>query len=623
MGNILKRIKAPEDLKTLSIEELGILSKEIRRYLVQVLSENGGHLSSNLGVVELTLALHLTFQSPHDKLIWDVGHQSYCHKIITGRKEWFKTIRQYQGMSGYPKRCESEHDIFETGHSSTSLSAALGFVKARQLSKEDYYVVPVIGDGSLTGGIAFEALNNAGRINNSQLIVVLNDNQMSISPNVGGLCKYLDAIRTVPLYTEVKEEVERALKRIPRIGDEVVRTVRDVKSSIKQLLIPGMLFEELGFKYLGPVDGHNIQELITVFNYAKRLHKPVLVHVNTIKGKGLKYAEHNPTKFHGTAPFHIESGKIKSKSKEATYSIVLGQTLKKLGRQNDKLVGITAAMPEGTGLSIFQKSFPERTFDVGIAEQHAVTFAAGLASSGFKPVVAIYSSFLQRAYDQILHDVCLQNLPVIFAIDRAGLVGQDGETHHGIFDISFLNHIPNMTLLAPKNRYELESMLSYAVNYSAPIAIRYPRGKALTDFAEFNQPLSYGKSEILIKGQDVALIAVGSMVKKAVEVASLLKQHENVSCTVINARFIKPIDKERIEQLIKTHQHIVTIEENVLSGGFGHSVLNYVKDKSSKCRVSCIGIEDAFIQHGNITQLYKLCELDSESIYHKVKSILK
>ncbi|GMQ57784.1 1-deoxy-D-xylulose-5-phosphate synthase [Vallitalea sediminicola] len=620
MNEILDGINGPSDIKALEIDQLNLLAKELREYLIKVVSNTGGHLSSNLGVVELTLALHYCFNSPYDKLVWDVGHQTYIHKMITGRKEEIKTVRKFHGLSGFPKRAESEHDVFETGHSSTSISAALGFAKARELLNENNYVVPIIGDGSMTGGMAFEALNNAGRLD-SNFIVILNDNQMSISRNVGGLSSYLDTIRTGTVYKEMKEEVEKALTKIPKIGKEVVKVIRDVKSGIKQLVIPGMLFEELGFTYLGPIDGHNISALIKTFNQAKRLNEPVLIHVNTIKGKGFKPAELNPTKYHGTNPFYIKNGRPKSVSCTDTYSRVLGDTLIDLLNDKKKLVAISAAMPEGTGLDKFARKFPDKFIDVGIAEQHAVTYAAGLAASGIKPVVALYSSFLQRAYDQILHDVCMQRLPVIFAIDRAGLVGKDGETHQGIFDISFLSHMPNMTVMTPKNKSELQSMIKFAVDYDGPVAIRYPKGKASQELEEYDEDIIYGKSEMIKAGSEVAIIGVGTLTQTAYNVSALLEE-KDIKCSLINARFVKPIDKELIEEIARNHDYIFTIEENVISGGYGNNVVKYISDTQINTRVVCIGIEDNFVQHGTRDELIKLCKLDEESIYNRIMTYI-
>jgi len=616
VSKLLEGIHSPGDIKNLDMNQLSQLAEELREYLISVISDTGGHLSSNLGVVELTLALHYCFQSPYDKLIWDVGHQTYIHKILTGRKEDIKTIRKYKGLSGFPKRSESKHDVFETGHSTTSLSAALGFAKAREILNENNYVVPIIGDGSMTGGMAFEAMNNASRLH-SNFIVILNDNQMSISKNVGGISSYLDSIRTGSVYKEMKEEVEKTLIKIPKIGKDVVKVIRDVKSSIKQLFIPGMLFEELGFTYLGPIDGHNVSALIRTLNQAKRMNEPVLIHINTTKGKGFKPAEQNPTKFHSMKPFHIENGKCKKKPCLGNYSQVFGDKLVSMAKTNDRLVAISAAMPEGTGLSGFAEKYPNRFFDVGIAEQHAVTFAAGLASNGIRPVVALYSSFLQRAYDQIIHDVCMQKLPVVFAIDRAGLVGEDGETHQGVFDTSFLNHIPNMTILAPKNGLELEHMLEFAVAFNGPIAIRYPKGNASSMLEHKQEPIECGKCEWIRKGESAAIISVGTMTETAVKVAERLDK-EHIHCSVINARFIKPMDTQMIEDVAKSHSIIIIIEENVLTGGYGSSFLQHVSDMQLDTRVINLGIKDTFIEHGTRKEQLELCRLDENGLYEQI-----
>lgn len=618
MGKIFNKINNPDDLKKLDENRLDRLAKEIREYLVNVVSETGGHLSSNLGVVELTIALHYIFDSPKDKIVWDVGHQSYVHKILTGRKEELKTIRQYKGLSGFPKRSESKHDVFETGHSSTSISAALGYAVARDINNDNNYIISIIGDGALTGGMAFEALNNAANLD-SNFIVILNDNQMSISENVGGMALYLDSIRTKPVYMEMKEDVQKVLRKIPKIGEDVIKAVRDVKDGIKQLFIPGMFFEELGFTYLGPIDGHNIKQVITTLNQAKRLDGPVLVHVNTIKGKGYKHAEKNPARFHGTKPFVTESGKIKEKSNKISYSKIFGDTLLDLANKDPKIIAISAAMPEGTGLIGFAKKYKNRFYDVGIAEQHAVTFSAGLASDGLKPFVAIYSSFLQRAYDQIVHDVCMQKLPIVFAIDRAGLVGQDGETHQGVFDISFLNHIPNIAIMAPKNGYELSQMINFASKYyEGPIAIRYPRGSEADNVAGLiSEDINYGKSEILIEEDTIGIICVGSMVSVGIEIHEKLKQN-GFKSSLINARFIKPIDEEMIIHIGKSHEKIIVIEENVIIGGYGSEVLRLINKNNIKCEVKLFGIDDKFIEHGKRDILLELCGLNSESIYTNI-----
>ncbi|TCK98353.1 1-deoxy-D-xylulose-5-phosphate synthase [Natranaerovirga hydrolytica] len=614
--SILEQVNSPNDIKKLSKLELEKLAYNIREFLIDTLSKQGGHLSSNLGVVELTIALHYCFQSPVDKLIWDVGHQSYIHKILTGRKEAFKTLRTYKGLSGFPKTNESEHDTFNTGHSSTSISLALGLAKARELQDEDNYILSIIGDGSLTGGMAFEALNNASNLK-SNFIVILNDNNMSISNNVGGLSRYLNSIRTEPFYTELKGDVEQFLRKIPKFGDNVVNTVKKSKDSLKQLFVPGMLFEELGFTYLGPVDGHNIFDLIEMFNKAKRLNEPVLIHVKTKKGKGYEPAEKNPSRFHGTQPFDKKTGIPIEPKRKQTYSDVFGKTLVDLAHKDEKIVAITAAMLEGTGLDSFKKIFPKRLVDVGIAEQHAVTFAAGLASSGFKPVVCIYSSFLQRAYDQIIHDVCIDNLPVIFAIDRSGLVGSDGETHQGIFDISYLSHMPNLTIISPTTRNDMVESLKFAVDHNGPIAIRYPKGSILEDKRDV-QPYDLSKSEIIIKEEKIALIAVGSMIKVAENVYKLLKA-KGLSATLINARFIKPIDENLIKELTLKHQYIFTIEENVLEGSYGQKIQCLL---NNGCHQDTIiknyGLPNEFIEHGSIDILRKENGLDPESIFKDI-----
>lgn len=623
MGKILDRINEPKDIKALEVEQLSLLAREIRKYLVEVVSESGGHLSSNLGVVELTIALHYCFNSPIDKIIWDVGHQSYVHKILTGRKEALKTIRQLGGISGFPKTEESPHDAYNTGHSSTSISAALGFASAREILGNDNYVISVIGDGALTGGLAFEALNNAANIK-SNFIVILNDNQMSISENVGGISLYLDSIRTANFYHEVKEDVQKVLRKIPKYGEGVINAVRDVKDSVKQLFIPGMFFEEMGFTYLGPIDGHNIRQIITTLNQAKKVDGPTLIHLNTVKGKGYKYAEAFPSKFHGTKPFVKESGDVKGESHGRSYSKVFGDTLVELSKENNKIIAITAAMPEGTGLLDYSKKYPNRFFDVGIAEQHAITFSAGLAMTGLKPFVAIYSSFLQRAYDQLLHDICLQKLPIVIGIDRSGLVGEDGETHQGIFDTSFLTHMPNMTVMAPKNSIEFETMLKFASDYyEGPISLKYPRGNDELEGLEVTETIEYGKSEWLKRGSDTAIISVGTLCRQALEVYDLLEK-DGMTPSLINARFIKPIDKEMIASVIKNHKYLVIIEENVVSGGYGASVLQEISQtKSQEIKLLVCGIEDQFITHGSRNQLLDYCGLSTEKLYVKIKDFVR
>ena len=564
---VLDKIQKPNDIKKLSDSELDILAEEIREFLIESISKTGGHLASNLGVVELTMALHLSLNLPKDKIVWDVGHQSYTHKILTGRREGFASLRQYGGMSGFPKVVESDCDCFNTGHSSTSISAGLGLAQAREITGENYRVVSVIGDGALTGGMAYEALNNASNLN-SNFIIVLNDNNMSISENVGGMSQYLSGFRTADAYRNLKNNVINSLNHVPVYGEKVVKRIRNTKSSIKQLFIPGMFFEEMGIIYLGPVDGSNIHEMVKTFSEAKRIDGPVLVHVITHKGQGYGPAERHPARFHGAEPFDIETGLPVLKKEKANYTDVVSTVMKKLGARDDKVVAITAAMEDGTGLKRFHNLYPDRFFDVGIAEEHAVTFAAGLAQAGLRPVFAVYSSFLQRAYDQILHDVCIQKLPVVFAIDRAGLVGSDGETHQGIFDISYLSSIPNMTIMAPKNKWELSDMLKYAVKYNGPIAVRYPRGQAYDGLKEHREPIEMGKSELLCQGSKVAILALGSMVAEAVNVVSELKT-AGIEATLINARFAMPFDKEAINELEKNHDLLVSLEENVLSGGFG------------------------------------------------------
>lgn len=609
---VLEMIQKENDIKKLDERQLKELAGEIRQFLIEKISLTGGHLASNLGVVELTMALHLTLNFPEDKLIWDVGHQSYTHKLLTGRKDGFDDLRKYGGMSGFPKRKESPCDAFDTGHSSTSISAGLGYVAARELLGEDHSVVSVIGDGSLTGGMAYEALNNASRLK-SNFIIVLNDNNMSISENVGGMSKYLSGLRTAQAYTDLKRGVEDTLKKIPGRGDRIVSQIRKTKSGIKQLLVPGMFFEDMDITYLGPVDGHDIRKLLKVFNEAKRVDHAVLVHVITKKGKGYAPAEENPAKFHGLGPFDIETGEPKEAGGPDTYTQVFSKVLTDIGRRDDKVVAITAAMADGTGLSAFAKHFPQRFFDVGIAEEHAMTFAAGLAAGGMKPVFAVYSSFLQRAYDQTLHDVCLQNLPVVIAVDRAGLVGSDGETHQGVFDLSFLTTIPNMTVISPKNRWEMADMLRFAVDFQHPIAVRYPRGAAYEGMRQFRAPIEYGKSEVLYEEEDIAIIFVGHMAELADSVRRSLKE-TGYSCSLVNARFVKPLDTVLLEELAKDHFLFVTIEENVLTGGFGEQVMDYVSRAALDVHVRNIGISDEYVEHGNVEVLRKEVGLDRDAI---------
>ncbi|EET58504.1 1-deoxy-D-xylulose-5-phosphate synthase [Marvinbryantia formatexigens DSM 14469] len=613
---ILDKIQKENDIKELKKEELPQLAEEIRTFLIEKISENGGHLGSNLGVVELTMALHLSFTLPQDKIIWDVGHQSYTHKLLTGRREGFETLRKYGGMSGFPKRKESNCDAFDTGHSSTSISAGLGYAMARDLRGGDNYVVSVIGDGALTGGMAWEAMNNAARLD-SNFIIVLNDNNMSISENVGGLSNYLNMVRTKEGYLNLKAGVESTLLKIPVYGDQIVKRVRRTKNGLKQFLVPGMLFEEMGLTYLGPVDGHNIDLLVKTFREAKNVKGAVLLHVCTQKGQGYEPAMRHPARFHGAEPFVIETGLPKKKRVKANYTDVFSTVMRKMGDREPDVVAITAAMPDGTGLKRFRNMFPDRFFDVGIAEQHAVTFAAGLAAAGLKPVVAIYSSFLQRAYDQVLHDVCIQNLHVVFAIDRAGLVGSDGETHQGIFDLSYLSSIPNMCVMAPKNKWELSDMMKFAVAYDGPIAVRYPRGEAYDGLERFREPMEYGKSEVIYDESEIALLAVGSMVKTAVEVREKLRVM-GYGCTLVNARFVKPLDEELIRRLQAEHRLLVTMEENVKRGGFGEAVLEYLNEIGSKVRSINISLPDDYVEHGNVEILKADAGIDAETIVKRI-----
>lgn len=613
---VLDKIKKANDIKKLSSQEVDILRDEIREFLIDSISVTGGHLASNLGVVELTMALHLSLDLPTDKIVWDVGHQSYTHKILTGRKDGFASLRKFGGMSGFPKTDESDCDCFNTGHSSTSISAGLGLAMARQITGDDYHVVSVIGDGALTGGMAYEALNNASSIE-SNFIIVLNDNNMSISENVGGVSHYLSGFRTADAYRDLKNNVMNSLNQIPVYGERMVKRIRNTKSSIKQLFIPGMFFEEMGIIYLGPVDGSDIGEMCRIFEEAKRVDGPVLVHVITKKGAGYLPAEKFPSRFHGAEPFDIATGLPKNKRTKANYTDVFSTVMVKAGERNEKLVAITAAMADGTGLRRYRRCYPKRFFDVGIAEGHAVTFAAGLAKAGLIPVFAVYSSFLQRGFDQIIHDVCIQNLHVIFAIDRAGLVGSDGETHQGIFDISYLSQIPNMTVLAPKNKWELSDMMKFAIDFDGPIAIRYPRGLAYDGLKEYRSPIRFAKSETIFKGTDVAILALGSMVKTAETVCRILKEH-GITATLINARFAKPFDGEVIKSLTAYHHTIVTMEENVKSAGFGEHVAEYLEDNGIDLKLINISIPDAYVEHGNVDKLKEMLKIDALSVADRI-----
>ena len=619
MSEYLDRINEANDIKKIEPEAYDALASEIRSFIIESVSEHGGHLASNLGVVELTMALHLCMDFPNDKLIWDVGHQAYTHKLLTGRKEDFSGLRTFGGMSGFPKHKESPCDAFDTGHSSTSISAALGYARARDLKGEDRTVVAVIGDGSLTGGMAYEALNNVSHLK-SNMIIVLNDNKMSISENVGGLSKHLTALRTRESYMDFKMDVEKKLKQIPHVGDSVARSVKKSKDSIRQLFVKGGFFEDFGIKYIGPIDGHDIKEMVRVLNALKRLNEPVVMHVVTQKGRGYVPAEQNPSAFHGVGSFDIATGESLA-SKSLTYTSVFSKTICRLGKAHPDVVTICAAMPDGTGLTAFRKHFPGRFFDVGIAEQHAVTFAAGLAAGGMHPVVAVYSSFLQRAYDQIIHDVCIQNLPVVFCVDRAGLVGADGETHQGIFDLSYLSMIPNMTVCAPKNKYELYDMLYFAYQYHGPIAIRYPRGSAYEGFKNMRPPIEYGKSELMFEGEKIALVAVGSMVQTAVQVREKLLD-KGINATVVNARFVCPLDTECLDRLSRDHQWIVTMEENVLKGGFGEACGDYLLAKHEDVRLIHVGVPDVYVEHGGVDQLKKTLHMDADSIVERICSAM-
>lgn len=613
---LLERIEKENDIKELNMEELDQLAGEIREFLIQKISLTGGHLASNLGVVELTIAMHRVFTLPKDKMIWDVGHQSYTHKILTGRRAGFDALRKYGGMSGFPKRKESPCDAFDTGHSSTSISAGLGYVEARDLKGEDYSVISVIGDGAMTGGMAYEALNNAAHLK-TNFIIVLNDNYMSISENVGGMSNYLAQLRTADFYTGLKKGVTNALHKIPTVGDHMIEQIRRTKSSIKQLVVPGMLFEDMGITYLGPIPGHDISMLCRAFREAKKVEGPVLLHVLTQKGKGYAPAEKDPSRFHGTGPFDISTGEPLQKASKDTYTDIFSKVICDIGKHDPNVAVITAAMADGTGLSAFARYFPKRFFDVGIAEGHGVTFAAGLAAGGMHPVFAVYSSFLQRGYDQLIHDVGLQNLPVVLAVDRAGLVGSDGETHQGIFDLSYLGGIPNMTVISPKNRWELADMLRFAVQFDGPVAIRYPRGTAYDGYEKYRAPICYGKSEVIYEEEGIALISVGHMFEEAEKTRRAIKKI-GYNCSLINARFVKPLDGEMIDELSKTHRLIVTIEENILFGGFGERVSDYVLKNHIPVQVLSLALPDDYIEHGSVDLLRREVLLDANSMTKRI-----
>ena len=618
---LLEKIEQSSDIKKLKEEDYPVLAKEIRQFLLEKISKTGGHLASNLGVVELTMALHLAFDLPKDKIVWDVGHQAYTHKLLSGRRDGFNDLRQFGGMSGFPKRKESPYDAFDTGHSSTSISAGLGIAQARDILGEDYSVISVIGDGALTGGMAYEALNNAAQIKKN-FIIILNDNEMSISPNVGGMSKYLGSVRTREGYTALKKGVEHALNAIPGVGKSIATGVSMVKNSIKQFFVPGMLFEDMGITYLGPVDGHDVNAMVQVLTEARRMQKAVLVHVITKKGKGYGPAEKNPSRFHGVDAFDVVTGKSLKEKTYPSYTDVFSEKMCEIAGKNPKVVALTAAMADGTGLTKFSKEYPNRFFDVGIAEGHEVTSAAGMASAGLKPVVAVYSSFLQRGYDQVLHDVCIQELPVLFAIDRAGLVGSDGETHQGIFDVSFLSLVPGMSIMAPKNHWELEAMLDFGVTFDGPMAIRYPRGQAYRGLEEFLAPIEYGKAEMLYEEKDIALFALGSMVSTGEHVREKLK-NKGYACTLVNARFVKPFDTAMIDQLCQKHKLIVTMEENVLRGGMGMCITKYIHDNYPGIRVIQVALPDAYVEHGNVTALREMLGIDSDSVIRQITPVLE
>ncbi|MDD4563873.1 MAG: 1-deoxy-D-xylulose-5-phosphate synthase [Eubacteriales bacterium] len=622
MKKSIKDYQLPQDLKSMDERDLELLSYEIRDFLIEKVSKNGGHLASNLGVVELTIALHRVFDSPKDKIIWDVGHQSYVHKILTGRASCFDGLRCLNGISGFPKREESVHDMFDTGHSSNSISAAMGYAAARDLSGEDYAVISIIGDGALTGGMAYEALNNAGSME-SKMIVVLNDNEMSIARNTGGISQHLSKLRSSQTYLDFKKQLKKTLKGIPAVGEGLYIGIEHIRDSVKYAIVPGAIFEQLGFKYFGPVDGHSMKDMIEVLTYSKYIEGPVLIHAITKKGKGYRNAENNPDKFHGIGAFNPTTGNLLAEEKKLSYSKVFGNKLVELAKDNPKIVAVSAAMIEATGLETFAGKYPYRTFDAGIAEAHAVTFAAGLAASGYRPVVAIYSTFLQRAYDQILIDVCMQNLPVVFAVDRAGNVGADGETHHGVFDLSYLSHMPNMTVMAPKDGKELADMMEYALALNTPCAIRYPRGEIVDSISESWDSAIDGTSERIFEGNDVEIFAVGKMVSICMETCKKLKD-KGVDAGLLNVRFVKPCDKEPIISAATRVKYLVTVEDNVLEGGFS-SIVNGLIAKSgiSDVKVLNIGWPDKFIEQGTTPELFEKYGLDSEHIAERVCDFLE
>ena len=619
MGRLLNQIKEPNDIKRISPKLYPVLAQEIRDFLLKNVSQTGGHLASNLGAVEITMALHICLRFPEDKVVYDVGHQSYVHKILTGRKDAFSSLRQKDGLCGFPKRNESDCDAFGTGHSSTSISAALGMAVARDLEQKKETIVAVIGDGALSGGMAYEALNNLSilRKEKKNMIIILNDNKMSISENVGGMSRYLNDLRSRKSYSEFKENVENALNNIPGVGKSVARTLKKSKDSIKQLFIPGMLFENMGITYYGLVDGHDIYELIHAINRAKQHEGPVLIHAITKKGMGYSNAERNPEKFHGIGPFDPETGEVLGEKTKKTYTEVFADSLIELAREDKKIVAITAAMPSGTGLNTFKKNYPKRFFDVGIAEEHAVTFAAGLAAQGMHPVFAVYSSFLQRGYDQVLHDVCIQKLPVFFCIDRSGLVGADGETHQGIFDISYLSHIPNLVLMAPKNEKEMPEMMKFALKYDGPTAMKYPRGSVYDGLKEYNAPVELGKSEVIYEGQDIVILSVGNVMEECEKAVQILREKGYVP-GLVNVRFIRPMDEDLLRELAKKYSLIVTVEENQLIGGYGQMVSAFLHRNGCENRLLSLGIADYFVRHASVAEQRKEAGIDADSIVNSI-----
>ncbi len=625
MERILDNIRNPEDLRKLELEQLPALAQEIRQEIINTVSKTGGHLASSLGAVELTLALHYTFNTPTDCLLWDVGHQVYTHKILTGRLERFSTLRQLGGLSGFPNKDESPYDLVTCGHASTSVSTALGLAIARDLKKEAHKIAVIIGDAALAGGMAFEALNQAGHLK-KDLIIILNDNELSISPTIGALSRYLNRILTNPAYNRIRRDVEGVLKRIPRFGFRAYRAARRLEEGLKNLLVPGMLFEELGFRYFGPIDGHNIAQLVRTFQNLKSLNEPILIHVVTKKGKGYRFAEERPGDFHGTGPFNIETGEkaVTVKDGRKTFTEAFGEKMVELANRDERIIGITAAMIDGTGMGRFASDFPDRFFDVGISEEHAVTFAAGVCLKGFRPFVAVYSTFLQRGYDQIIHDVCLQNLPVVFCIDRAGVVGEDGPTHQGLFDIAYLRHIPNLVVMAPQDPDELASMLEFALRYKGPVAIRYPKGSAISHKSQAtSQSIQLGKAEVVKEGGDLAILALGSMVDIAIETEGILSQKYGLNCQIVNARFARPLDDQLIGRAASVIKKIVTLEEGVLDGGFGSAVLEFIEQGNFKdVRVKRIGFPSLFLEHGRRNEIFAKYNMTPEAISNCVMNDL-